>query len=322
MAVTVLVLQPLAVERGAAGRPAEQEAAGPRVPGRPDQVHDPLEAEHRVEDVERDHRDVAGAVGGRGGDPRRHRAGLVDALLQHLAVRRLAVVHQLVGVLGLVELTGLAEDAELAEHALHPERSGLVRHDRHHVRADGLVAQQGVQDPDERHGGGDLPARRAAQLAAERAELGHRQRLRRPPPARRQVPAEGGPPLPQVGHLLAVVVEAQERQLGQLLVGQRQAEPVPEPGQGRVGHVLLLVGDVLALARFPHPVALDGLGQDDGGLAGRPHRGRSRRRRSSPGRGRRGSAPRSRRRSSPRPSRAAPGTCRRTSPGRTRRSWT
>ena len=196
VAVTVLVLQSLAVERGAAGRPAEQEAAGPRVPGRPDQVHDPLEAEHRVEDVERDHRDVAGAVGGRGGDPRRHRAGLVDALLQHLAVRRLAVVHQLVGVLGLVELTGLAEDAELAEHALHPERPGLIRHDRHHARADGLVPQQRVQDPDERHGGGDLPARRAAQLAAERAQLRHSQRLRRPPPPGRQVPAEGGPAVP------------------------------------------------------------------------------------------------------------------------------
>ena len=88
------------------------------------------------------------------------------------------------------------------------------------------------------------------------------------------VPAQGGPPLPQVGHLVAVVGKAQERQLGQLLVGQRQAEPVPEPGQGGVGHVLLLVGDVLPLAGLSHPVALDGLGQDDGRLAGRPHGGR------------------------------------------------
>ena len=54
-------------------------------------------------------------------------------------------------------------------------------------------------------------------------------------------------------HFFAVIVKAQERQLGELLVGQRQGEPVPEPGQGRVGHVLLLVGDVLALARFPIP---------------------------------------------------------------------
>ena len=274
MAVPVLVLQPLAVERGPAGRPAEQEAARPRVAGRPDQVHHPLEAEHRVEDVERDDRDVAGAVRGGRGDPGRQRAGLVDALLQHLAVRRLPVVHQLVGVLRLVQLAGLAEDAELPEHALHPERAGLVRHDRHHPRPDGLVPQQRVQDPDERHRGRDLPARGAAQLAAERGQVGYGQGLRGPPPPGRQVPAQRGPPLEQVGHFLAVLVEAQERQLGQLLVGQRQAEPVAEFGQGRAGHVLLLVGDVLALARFPHPVALDRLGQDDGGLADVPHRGR------------------------------------------------
>ena len=54
MAVAVLVLQPFAGERRAAGRAAEQEAAGPRIGGRPDQVADPLEAEHRVEDEERD----------------------------------------------------------------------------------------------------------------------------------------------------------------------------------------------------------------------------------------------------------------------------
>src|SRR2546430_9907045 len=47
-----------------------------RVAGRPDQVHHPLEAEHRVEDVERDHRDVAGAVRGGRGDPGRQRARL------------------------------------------------------------------------------------------------------------------------------------------------------------------------------------------------------------------------------------------------------
>ena len=59
VAVAVLVLQALAVERGPPGGAAEQEAAGPRVAGRPGQVADPLEAEHRVVDVERDHRGVA-----------------------------------------------------------------------------------------------------------------------------------------------------------------------------------------------------------------------------------------------------------------------
>ena len=61
MAVAVLVLQAFAGQRGAAGRAAQQEPAAAHVAGRPDQVADPLEAEHRVVDEERDHADaVAG----------------------------------------------------------------------------------------------------------------------------------------------------------------------------------------------------------------------------------------------------------------------
>ena len=55
-----------------------------------------------------------------------------------------------------------------------------------------------------------------------------------------------------------------------LLVGQRQLEPVAEGQQRRLGHLLGLVGDHLALARDAHPVALDRLGEDDRGRAGVP----------------------------------------------------
>ena len=54
MAVAVLVLQPFAGQRRPAGGAAEHEAAGARIGGRPDQVADPLEAEHRIEDEERE----------------------------------------------------------------------------------------------------------------------------------------------------------------------------------------------------------------------------------------------------------------------------
>src|SRR6267142_1101738 len=50
MAVAVLVLQALAVQRGAAGSPAQQKAARTLVASRPGQVADALEAEHRVVD--------------------------------------------------------------------------------------------------------------------------------------------------------------------------------------------------------------------------------------------------------------------------------
>ena len=121
--MAVLVLEPLAVQRRAPGGPADQEPAGAAVAGRPGEVADPLEAEHRVEDVEGDHRDAVVRVRGRGRDPRGERARLVDALLEDLAVLVLAVEHELAGVLGLVELPDLGEDPELPEHPLHPERA-------------------------------------------------------------------------------------------------------------------------------------------------------------------------------------------------------
>jgi hypothetical protein len=85
MAVAVLVLQAFAVQRGAAGGAAEQEAAGALVAGCPGQVADALQAEHRVADVERHGLHVMHGIRGGGGDPVAHRAGFVDAFLQDLA---------------------------------------------------------------------------------------------------------------------------------------------------------------------------------------------------------------------------------------------
>ena len=98
VAVAVLVLQALAVERGAAGLvPPRRKAARLHVAGGPGQVTDALEPEHRVVDVERDHRHaVVRRVRRRRGDPARHAARFVDAFLQDLAVLGFAVVHDLV----------------------------------------------------------------------------------------------------------------------------------------------------------------------------------------------------------------------------------
>ncbi len=69
MAVAVFVLQAFAVQRGAAGGAAHQEAARTDVAGQPDQVAHALHAEHRVEGVERHHGAVVRRVRGRCGDP-------------------------------------------------------------------------------------------------------------------------------------------------------------------------------------------------------------------------------------------------------------
>ena len=56
LALAVAVLEALTGERGATGGRAEQEAPPALVAERPDEVADTLEAEHRIEDEERDHR--------------------------------------------------------------------------------------------------------------------------------------------------------------------------------------------------------------------------------------------------------------------------
>ena len=68
--------------------------------------------------------------------------------------------------------------------------------------------------------------------------------------------------LAQVVLLGAALGEPQERHLGDLVVGDVDGEPVAERAQHVLAHLLLLMGDVLALAGLAHPVALDGLGQD------------------------------------------------------------
>ena len=134
--MAVLVLQPLAGQRRAPGRAADQEAVGLHVAGGPDEVADALEAEHRVEDVEGNHVHAVIGVAGAGGQPGAEGAGLVDALLQDLALLVLAVVAELVGILRAVELADRGVDADLPEHALHAEGARLVGDDRHDVAAD------------------------------------------------------------------------------------------------------------------------------------------------------------------------------------------
>src|SRR5690348_14548440 len=102
--MAVLVLQALSGEGRASGRRAEQEAARLNVTGRPDEVADALEAEHRVVDVERHHVDAVVAVSRTGGNPRAQCASLVDALLDHLSLLVLAVGHQGFRILRRVEL--------------------------------------------------------------------------------------------------------------------------------------------------------------------------------------------------------------------------
>src|SRR6478609_8699035 len=80
------------------------------------------------------------------------------------------------------------------------------------------------------------------------------------------MPAERRAMFGEVLHFKRPLGEAYEGHGFQLLVRNRNREPVAKLPKRLLVHLLGLMGDHLAFAGFAHPVALDGLSEDDGGL--------------------------------------------------------
>ena len=254
LALPVLVLQALAQQRGAPGGGPQQEAACPGVTGQPDQVAHPLEAEHRVEGEEGGHGHPPGGMGGGGGDPRGHRPGLGDPLLQDLPVAGLLVGEQQVVVHRLVELAARGVDAQLLEQGVHAEGAALVGDDGHHPRPESLVPRQVAQQAGEGHGGRDLLRPRAGVELGEGLVAGEGEGAAQLHRAAGQRAAQGAPPGQQVLHLRGIQRRAVEGGLpavGQRLVGDLgvQLQAVAQRPQLVVGQLLDLVGGVAALRR-------------------------------------------------------------------------
>ena len=94
--------------------------------------------------------------------------------------------------------------------------------------------------------------RRHSQRGSHHLPLGH-------------VAAKAFPPLADVLHFWAVVRGPIERRLRDLVVRDGDAEAGAEKADFVLVELFLLMGNVLALAGLAHAVALDGLGEDDGG---------------------------------------------------------
>ena len=74
MAVTILMLEAFACQRGSSGGSTDHKSACPDISGRPDQIADPLESEHGIEDEEGNAVHSVGGIAGSGSDERRHGA--------------------------------------------------------------------------------------------------------------------------------------------------------------------------------------------------------------------------------------------------------
>ena len=273
----VVVLEALAGQRRAPGGGAHQEAATARVPERPHLVAGPLEPEHRVEDVERDHRQAVRRVGRAGRLEAGHRARLGDPLLEDLAVGRLAIGEDEVRVDRRVALPERRVDPDLLEQRVHAEGARLVRDDRHDPRPELRIADQVAQDPGEDHRRRDRRRAAGRELGIDRGGRS-RQRRRSHDPAR-QRPAQRAASLDEVLDLLGIRARVVVRRVLEGLVRDRQLEAVAEDPELGLVELLGLVGDVAGLDPGPERPALDRVGEDHrrgagvlgGGLVGGVH---------------------------------------------------
>ena len=126
------------------------------------------------------------------------------------------------------------------------------------------VAQQLREHADEDHRGRGFPAVGAfVELFEER--FWNRLQWRGTNFAYRHVAAQLFPALLHVFDFRAVIGGPIERRVVKLAVGDRNAEARAENLQLLVIQLFLLVGDVLAFARFAESIALDGFGKNNGG---------------------------------------------------------
>ena len=161
LAVSVLVLKSFAVECGPSSRGAEDESASHLVTCGPECVARALEAEHRVEDVNRNHRNVVRGVRRSHRGERRDRTGLVDAFVQDATGLRFLVGQHQFPVHRRVLLAVRGVNLERREQRIHAKGAGLVGDDRHEVRTHSLVLDEVLEESDECHRGSNRLLARA-----------------------------------------------------------------------------------------------------------------------------------------------------------------
>ena len=268
--VAIVVLQTLTGQGGTTCGCTDDEAAAQLVGSSPEAVASALEAEHRVEDVNRDHRLAVGVVGGTQCDERSGCACLVNTHVNDLALGGLGVgEHELV-VNGHVVLAVGVVQLSRGEEGVHTEGTCLIGGDGGDTVTEALHAHEVLHQADERHGGSS--GLLAGALLGLCVDLGLGQdNLRLGVCTTGDVTAEF---LTACLHVLqsrvvclGQVVRRVVQILLQLLVGDGDVQVVTEALQCFHGELLDLVGGVTCLEERAELRTLNGLCQDDGGLA-------------------------------------------------------
>mmetsp|Transcript_68294 Transcript_68294/g.160067 ORF Transcript_68294/g.160067 Transcript_68294/m.160067 type:complete len:277 (-) Transcript_68294:976-1806(-) len=150
--VAVLVLKTFTIQRSATGCGTEEKASSSGVGGLPNDVPDPLKAEHRVVDEERHRRTLLRRVRGASCDPGAQRTRFADALLKDLPIGRLSILHQDVMVHRRVVLPEGSMDLELVKEGVQSKCPGLVRDHGHTSLAEVARLHQLSQEARKCHG--------------------------------------------------------------------------------------------------------------------------------------------------------------------------
>ena len=261
MAVTIFVLQTFTVQRRTTGSTTNQEATSLLVACLPAQVTDTLEPEHGVVDVERNHRQIVGAVRGRSSQPGCASTQFVDTFLQDLTFLVFFIVSNLLTVLRGVLLTVRAVDTDLTEQTFHTESTCFISDDRNQTIFDRLVLQHHVQGTNESDSGGDffvlLFQQRTEVFQSRQFQLLSEVRL-----TSWQVAMQFLTLSVQISVLFRTFREGDVRQVFNLLIGHRNVETVADITHAVHVHFLNLVSDVFTFSGVTHAVTFDGMGED------------------------------------------------------------
>ena len=237
----------------------------------PELITRALEPEHRIEDVEGNHRQVVSGVGGADHLECCRTTGLGNTGVQNLTLLGLAVGQHHVCVNRSVGLTRRVEDLRRGEDGIQTEGACLIRNDWNEVLADVLVLDEVLDQAHQSHSGGNFELAGSLRKGLERL----RGKLRK---LRLVIAALGNPTaqlLTQFLHVQQSRVICRRHVIGrhvgiafQLFIGNGKLQTIAKKLRVFDGELLHLVRRVTTGEVATQRIAFNSVSQDNGRLTG------------------------------------------------------